>query len=130
MIAGTPFILADVQDIWPTICHRLLKTKSPLKTVLAALTKCRHGESICLEGPDGVVVLTLEPSESAKMRAMVLLAFSSGKAGAFKRNEPSMVAIARDLGADELAFKTDRQGWTHLLGPEWTQDGETFVRSI
>ena len=83
-----------------------------------------------LRNDDGLLVLTIKPGHNG-LRAFVILALSSGKHfGAFHRNEAGAVEIARDMGARTLAFRSDRRGWSRVLGPHWWRDGDLHERRV
>jgi len=51
--------------------------------------------------------------------------------GAFERQEPAMLTIARELGAETIAFHSRRRGWGRRLGLEWQRRGiDEFVRKV
>lgn len=131
MIAGTSFVmLEDVTPQWSRLVHRIAATNSPLKELERAYKACHDENAVALLCTDGLVIMTLTEAPDGTITAYVLLAASFGDAGAFRRQEHDMMAVARDAGASRLAFKTDRKGWKRLLGPAWQLDGEIFSRSL
>ena len=131
MIVGTEFMLEDIEAVWPAIEGRAARSRSSPEALLLARSRCASGHAICLANPDVVVVLTLKQGDGARIRAVVLLAVSTGLFGAFERQISSVVEIARSLEADELAFETDRpRAWRRLLGPEWAERDGIFARSL
>lgn len=130
MIAGTAFDLVAVQDAWPRFHSRARRSRTDAATLASIWQRCADGDALCLECPDGLVIVAASLNSSGTMVAEVLLAVSRGRHGAFQRHEADLVAIARDLGAQELAFRTDRPAWRRVLGPHWAQrDDDTFWRS-
>jgi hypothetical protein len=127
---GTEFMIEDVRAVWQTLEPNLARTRSDPGVFRRAMEKCLDGSAACIVNPDGVVIMTLEQSECRTIRAVVLLAMSTGVPGAFRRQEKTLVHIARELGAAEMAFKTDRRGWGKLLGPEWAKRDDSFIRSV
>lgn len=132
MVAGTEFVLVDVYAVWPAIAARARRSRSDPDVLRDIRLRCLDGSAVCLQSPEGVVVLGARGTEAGGLVADVLLAVSAEGSlqGTFKRHEDAMLAIARDLGASELAFKTDRRGWTRLLGPQWSEHDGTFTRSV
>lgn len=135
MICGTTFCIANVEEVWPRIAWRALRSLTDPAKISDVRSRCRDGgDALCLEGPDGVVIMAIEPSEAGPSTLMVLLAVSTALHGAFDRQESAMLAIARNLGASELAFRTDRRGWRRLVGPQWRllpeQQGDRFTRTV
>lgn len=131
MIAGTSFeLLEDVKPLWSRLVHRIAQTASPLHALDQAYEACHNQDALPLMCSDGLVIMTLTKSPDGTITALVLLAASFGALGAFKRQEQAMMAVARDAGAQRLAFKTDRKGWKRLLGPDWQLDGDVFSRSL
>jgi hypothetical protein len=111
------FALVDIDDVWPTLGD--LPPDAD-----AALHRCRAGEALCFRGPAGVFVLTLRPGENrGQLEAFVLLAVAS-RFGAFAEAEPAVLAIARDLTAATVAFRSVRKGWARRLGPAWRPRGK------
>ena len=130
-MVGTEFMVEDVRAVWQQLEPNLARTRSDPSVFRRAMDKCLDGSAACIVNPDGVVILTLEKSESGTIRTVVLLAMSTGVPGAFKRQERALMHIARELGSTELAFKTDRRGWPKLLGPEWSSEASgSFFRSV
>jgi hypothetical protein len=126
MICGTGFVLVDVDDVWPSIAERARATTRSHPAVLAYIReRCLAADALCLKSDDGVVILA---ARGAVLH--VLLAVGTGLQGAFKRQESAMLAIARDLGAKELVFDTDRRGWVKVLGPEWHEHDGRFTRGV
>lgn len=91
--------------------------------------QCEDGRALCLSGPDGVVVIALQPF-GLELELFVWLAVAF-RHGAFQRQEPALLKIARDLGAQTLAFQTRRAGWVRRLGPQWQRRGTVeFMRYV
>lgn len=131
MIAGTDFVLAEVDLVWPRFRERAARSHTPPDVLERHLKACRKGEALCLTCPDGLVILTLEMERSGRITCLVLLAVSNGAFNAFAKYEEQLMAIARDLEATELAFCTDRPAWQHLLSAAWRKAGNcTFSRSL
>lgn len=131
MIAGTAFRLAEIDRVWPQFRARAARSHTTAEMIEQHLKACRNGEALCLVCDDGLVIVTLEIERNGRITCMVLLAVSNGAFNAFARYEEQMLAIARDLEADDLAFCTDRPAWRRMLGAAWRKAGEcTFSRSI
>jgi hypothetical protein len=124
MIAGTTFRMARFADLWPTVKDRARAVMSEKAVKDASLWN-----NVCLQNEDGMLVVTLTASHNG-LRAFVTIAVSNGAHGAFLRNEAAMVEIARDMGAETLAFRSDRRGWRRLLGPKWRRDGDLYERRV
>jgi len=115
--SGTAFDLVDVAEVWPTLAALPPDAED-------ALHACQAGDALCFRGPAGVFVLTLRPGDNpGQMEAFVLLAVAS-RFGAFSEAEPAVLAIARDLTAATVAFRSVRKGWARRLGPAWRPRGE------
>lgn len=125
MILNTAFDLVEFADAWA-----IAQDYAGKWIDASAIKQSLDTNAVCLACADGVVSMTLEASDGGTIRAFVLMAVSTGFAGAFRRNEADMLAIARDMGADRLAFRSARRGWIKLLGPEWTRTGDTYERGI
>lgn len=136
MIAGTTFLLADIDSAMLRYRRRIRKAMTPREILSDAAFMVHDGRALCLEGPDGMLILSaMGRADGARLlvECKVLLAVSSGVPGAFKRQEQAVIAIARDLGAALLTFRTDRRGWPRLLrmlGADWRREGEYFIRSV
>lgn len=115
--SGTSFDLVDVDTVWPQLA-------APPPGAEDALEACRAGDALCFSGPAGVFVLTLRPGDNPdQFEAFVLLAVAS-RFGAFDEAEPAVLAIARDLTATTVAFRSVRRGWARRLGSAWRPRGE------
>lgn len=126
-ILGTPFELINFFDAWT-----IARQRSSSKWICdSAIAEAQHANAISLVCPDGVMSMSLIPDEGGRMRAFVLMAVSTRfAAGAFQRNEPHVIAIARDMGASVLAFRTQRRGWSRVLGPKWVRVADGYERSL
>ena len=151
-IAGTRFELTEFADAWAIACdyagkwidssavrEALLEAQRAFGRTGGVVLEGRDimggaqtgtGNAVCLVCPDGVVSIALHRSDSGRIRAFVLMAVSTNFAGAYRRNEADVLAIARDMGAHQLAFRSSRRGWAKLLGPEWTRVGDTYERGL
>jgi hypothetical protein len=129
-IAGTHFHIADIDDVWPRIATRAQRCRCDPAFLRDLRCRCHaSGDAVCLQGPEGVVIMSAAGTEDGHLRATVLLAVScTGQPGAFRREEEAMLAVARDLGASELCFQTDRRGWARMLGPAWHEHDGAFFR--
>lgn len=129
MIAGTDFMLEDFEAVWSLLRERAQRW---IKAETLARTRERlaAGEAACVANKDGFVVFGCNSADGERMRLEVLLAVSSGTPGAFARSEAGILAIARDLGAEEITFTTTRSGWGGVLGPEWGRLRNTFSRTV
>lgn len=117
MSSGTAYRLVEIDDVLPTL--------GPLPPGADdALQAARDESALCFQGPAGVFVLTLVPGDNpVHLEAFVLLAVAS-RVGAFEDAEPAVLAIARDLTATTVAFRSVRKGWARKLGPAWRPRGK------
>lgn len=122
---STAFGLADLDAIWallpvyPADCEE-------------ALHEWRAGRALAFFDPSwGLFVVSLEPADNAgNLEAFVLLAVGF-RPGAFEAAEPAVLAVARDLGATQVAFRSVRRGWARRLPLEWKPRGtREFVRTL
>lgn len=125
----THLAVAATDSCWPLVLARGGRALMDDGMLEKLKRLCDEGQALCLASLDGVIVVTAQ-CRGGRMRAVVLLAVSTGSPGAFRRQERAMVEVARELDAEELCFTTRRRGWARLLGPQWRFDGEMFVRSV
>lgn len=127
MISGTQFLIVEFDQVaglmewgdrWPWAA-------SDFADIAA---QCRAGKSLCLSGPDGIVVVELKPQDDL-LELWVRVAVGRVP-GAFHRAEPDIVSIARDMGASTIAFGPGRRGWQRMLGPHWSLRGDEYVRPV
>lgn len=89
-----------------------------------AIEEARAGRALTFWGSAGLFVLTLCPGDNpGDLEAFVLLAVAT-RHGAFVDAEPAVLAIARDLTATTVAFRSVRRGWARKLGPSWRPRGK------
>ena len=128
MISGTTFVPEGPEAIdaaFARIRHRIAST-SDIEDLKA---QCAEGNALCAACEDGVVVFSLQ-TYGMGLELFVWLAVAS-RPGAFERQEPALLKIARDLGAETLAFQTRRPGWGRHLGPQWQRRGSAeFMRYV
>lgn len=131
MIAGTTFVFGDLEFLLRWAAGRARKIGDAKETLQQVSRRCSDGSAVCLANDDGLVVIAPEQQPDGTMRAMVLLAVAeNGRPGAFERQEDAVVAVARELGATQLAFRTTRKGWGRLVGPHWARDGDLYTRGV
>ena len=97
-----------------------------------ALVECQVRRALLFQGEWGTFALGLYPNENAtELEAFVLLAVAARR-GAFEVAEPHVLAVARDLGATTIAFRSVRRGWERKLrGTAWKPRGNSeFWRPI
>lgn len=124
-VCGTPWRIVELDDVWSRIERRIPGTP---KAVAEVRSSCEH-DAVCLESPDGVLIITLEPVDNLHLRLFILL-FVGYRAGAFQRREPDLDALAADLGASSIAGFPARRGWQRLLGRPWIRQGDVFTREV
>lgn len=116
--SGTAFELVDIDEALAVIGARLPQDAQQ------AIDEARAGRALVFRGVFGVFVLTLLPGDNAgELEAFVLLAVAT-RTGAFDQAEPAVLAIARDLTATKVAFRSVRRGWARRLGSAWRPRGE------
>lgn len=125
--SGTSFSIVDFGVFLPGVIDDALRVAS-VSEIAEIEAKCRAGQAMCLSGPDGLVVVDLRPA-GGHLEMYVWLAVAY-RHGAFLRQEPALLAIARDLGAETMAFTSRREGWARRLGPQWSRRGNEFVRTV
>jgi hypothetical protein len=116
--SGTAYELVDLAALWPTL--------GPLpRDAEDALQAFNEGRALAFRGPHGTFVISLEPGKNpGELEAFVLLAIAS-QHGAFEAAEPAVLAIALDLSATSVAFRSVRRGWARRLGPTWMPRGNS-----
>jgi len=130
VIAGTGFRLVQLDEVWPRYATRAVRSRATMATLEWVIEQCHRGRAVCLECDEGMVIMTTGPMPHGT-RAKVLLAVSSGKPGALQRRERDLVTVARDIGAAEVSFHTDRpRAWRRMLGPQWDTADERFWRPV
>lgn len=129
MIAGTNFTPCLPEEV-AKVAHRMSKIDDAASVMRLVSRRLKNEEAIPFICDDGLLVVTLKERADGTIVAMILLGLSFGEAGAFKRQEESIMALARNAGADEVAFNPSRKGWARMLGSEWVFDGEEFIRRL
>lgn len=121
-IEDPEFVLRVLGTLPRAIC-----TASEAQDIAA---QCGEEQALCFACEDGMFVVRLQPLGD-DLELFVLAAVGFVSHGAFERQEPAVLAIARDLGADTVAFRARRRGWGRMLGPEWSRRGtDEFVRGV
>lgn len=128
MISGTDFII-DTPELVARVGASLptaMATPSEIKEIQA---ECEADRAMVLSCEDGMVVVQLRAlTTSLELFVWIAVAF---RYGAFERQVAALLKIARELGAETLAFQTHRRGWSRRLGPDWTRRGsDEFVRRV
>lgn len=122
--SGTAYALVEIDDVLEQLGELPLDAEQ-------AIEAARADQALTFAGPFGVFVATLRPGDNPPdLELFVLLAVAS-RVGAFKDAEPAVLAIARDLTATTVAFRSVRKGWARRLGPAWRPRGKReFWRTV
>ena len=91
--------------------------------------QCELGRTLSLGCDDGTVVVELRPyGETLELFTHMAVA---SRFGAFGRQLPALLQVARELTATTVAFQSRRRGWSRRLGPEWRmRNGNEFWRYV
>jgi len=126
VISNTKFLIVEWHDHAAEI-RRLLGTRLDVN-LQEIEAECECPDTALLRSDDGYIVATMRAVES---RLDLFLRLGVGYShGAFSRAEPDILSIARDLGASTITFGPGRPGWKRLLGPQWKQSGDEFMRCV
>lgn len=122
--SGTAYALVEIDDVLEQLGELPPDGEQ-------AIEAARAEQALTFAGPFGVFVATLRPGDNPPdLELFVLLAVAS-RVGAFKDAEPAVLAIARDLTATTVAFRSVRKGWARRLGPAWRPRGKReFWRTV
>jgi len=128
VISGTKFRFYP-PDLVTEVCGALKKRLVSASEIAEIRAQCDADEALCLACEDGMVVVELRPQgEDLELFVWLAVAFQQG---AFGRQHAALLQIARDIGAQTIAFQTRRRGWARRLGPEWLPRGTTeYVRHV
>lgn len=128
MISGTEFTIEDSEMV-SAACRGIRSGITVPSEIAEMRAQCDRGLAMCLASPDGVVVVALQIyGDDLELFVWLAVAF---RHGAFQRQESALLAIARDLGAQTLAFQSRRAGWARRLGPQWQRRGSVeFMRYV
>jgi len=126
MVSGTEFLIVDwaehAEEIESLLSGRLSVNLDEIRA------ECEQDDTVLLRSDDGYVVAQMRAA-SAGLDLFLRLGVGS-KPGAFSRAEPDLVSIAQELGASSITFGPGRPGWKRLLGPQWKQSGDEFMRWV
>ena len=128
MISGTGFTIEPPEFV--RHASRGLRPDVATASELAEIeAQCEKEEAICVACEDCMMVLDLRPGpEGLEVFVWLAIAF---RHGAYERQDAALLAIARDLGAQTIAFVARRRGWARRLGPEWHRRGtDEFMRRV
>lgn len=130
MIAGTAFTIQPPNMVAQACLAHGRQFGLSVDEIGEIQAECEANRAVCLACEDGVVVVGLEPLQDDAVEMFVWLAVAF-RHGAVERQDAALRAIARDLGAEAIAFQARRRGWARRLGPEWHRRGSNeFVRSV
>jgi hypothetical protein len=126
-VCGTPWEVVEVETVWEAVSWRIPADTPDPEEIRRA---CESGEAVCLESPDGVLILTITEDERSLESELFILLAIGYRPGAFKRREPDLDNIAADLGASVIIMCPRRRGWARLLGQNWVRQGDVFAREV
>lgn len=130
MIAGTSFTIQPPNTVAQACLAYGRQFGMAVSEIEELQAECEAERAVCLGCEDGIVVVGLAPLNGGTLEMFVWLAVAF-KHGAVERQDAALQAIARDLGAEAIAFCARRRGWVRRLGPEWTRRGSNeFVRPV
>jgi hypothetical protein len=129
VISNTVFEIEDAQMV-EAACRNLHRGVATPAEVAEIRAQCESGHALCVACEDGMFVFSAISHDGVHLELYVWIAVAFVH-GAFRRQEPALLRIARDLGADTIAFRARRRGWARRLGPEWQRRGsDEFVRQV
>lgn len=129
MISGTPFAVGKPQMV-DAACRGIKPGVASPSEVDEIRAQCESEHALCVSCEDGMFVFSAYTPDNVHLELYVWIAIAF-RHGAFRRQEPALLRIARDLGADTIAFRARRRGWARRLGPEWQRRGsDEFVRHV
>lgn len=128
MIAGTDFQFQEPEFV-TQVAGGLRPGVATAFEIGEIQAECEAARAHCLACADGMIVVDLRP-HGADLELFVWLGVAF-RHGAWERQGPALLEIARDLGARTIAFEARRRGWSRRLGPEWQRRGtREFVRAV
>jgi len=129
VISGTSFLIEETPEILDAVYRSLRHPIARASEIQDLKAQCEARTAMCISCDDGIVVITLRPfGEALELFVLLAVAF---RHGAFQRQEAALRNIARDLGAQTIAFEARRTGWGRRLGPQWRRRGsQEFVRYV
>lgn len=128
MISGTEFTIEDPHMV-SAACRGVSPNIASASEIAEMAHECENAQALCLACGDGMIVVDVRPN-GADFEMFVRLAIAF-RHGAVERQDAALRSIARDLGAQTIAFESRRRGWARRLGPEWQRRGSReFVRSV
>lgn len=132
MISGTPFTIVDIDENWLKIAPMVVGVDPSDNAGDDLRRDCREGRALCLTSDDGVMVIHLQPDRygSGDLELFVRMAVSNSESGAIQRNDAHLDAIARELGAKRLVFRTVRSGMHRVMTPHWKVRFTEFERAV
>jgi hypothetical protein len=128
MISGTDFLLA-APGVVGEVCANLPPSIATPTEVAEIQAKCAAKQALCLVCDDAMAVVELRArAPDLELFVWITVGF---RYGAFERQLAAVLAIARELGAQTVAFQSRRRGWARRLGPQWTpRNSSEFVRAV
>jgi len=123
MISGTQFHFVD--PAWlPLVardaCRRGIVTYSEIEEIRL---HCCNNKAMCLACEDALVVAQLKPEPAGQHLELFVWLAVAFRHGAFERQFPAILKIARELEAQAIAFQSRRNGWSRKLGRGWRRRG-------
>ena len=129
VISGTEFCIED--PVFVAHASRGLRPGVASASELAEIeAQCEKEEAICVcvRGRHAGSSTYDQGRKGLKLFVWLAIAF---RHGAYERQDAALLAIARDLGAQTIAFVARRRGWARRLGPEWHRRGkDEFMRRV
>ena len=130
MIAGTTFTIQPPSMVARACLAHGRRFGLSVDAIGEIQAECEANRAVCLACEDGIVVISAEPLRDCAVEMFVWLAVAF-RHGAFERQDAALQDIARDLGAETIAFRAVRRGWARRLGPDWQRRGvDEFVRAV
>jgi hypothetical protein len=122
----------DIEEGWPLISRRAEPWLDGVPGgAQRLLQEIDDGRTILWASEDGVVGLSLLPSEDGKLDLFCRLAVSfSASRSAVSDHLPFLEKIARDLKASRIRFRSARRGWERALASRWHVAHVEYVTEV
>lgn len=124
-----PVPAKDIPGVWPSLQKGLAIVRDKAAPDLhfdLVLNRLTASEAFLFLVPEGFFILV--PRHDRIPIVLIWIAYAEGQ-GMIQRYLPIIESLARDIGAEQLEFKSDRPGYRRVFR-DWQRTGQRYIRRL
>lgn len=124
-----PVPAADIPAVWPSLQKGLTIVRDKAAADLhfdLVFSRLTASEAFLFLTPEGFFILL--PRHDRIPIVLIWIAYAEGQ-GMIRLYLPIIESLARDIGAEQLEFTSERPGYRRVFR-DWQRDGQKYIRRL